>query len=73
MTETTKSEKLERKLIRRAQKIGCEVRGGVPVGRNYWDIPSWDAWVDQAWEELVLIYARKNTDKMDKLMMEAMK
>lgn len=67
--QTTKAKKLEHKIIRRAQQIGCEARGGVALGRNYWEIPSWPAWCNQAWEELVLIYARKNAEKMDRLMM----
>lgn len=73
MSETTKAEKLERKIIRRAQQIGCEARGGYPLGRVYLDIPSWPDWYEQAWEELILIYARKNADKMDRLMMRKIK
>lgn len=68
----SKTAKLERKIIRRAQQIACEARGNIPVGRDYLTIPSWSAWREQAWQEIVIIYARKNRAKINRMIVRSL-
>jgi hypothetical protein len=62
----TATPKLERKIVRLAQQIGCEARGGIPLGKDYAEIPSWPEWRKRAWEEIVVRYARKNRERVDR-------
>lgn len=63
-----KLSRLEQKIIRLAQKVGCEARGNVPLGKNYRHIPSWPDWCAQARRELMYRCDKKHPEKFDRLM-----